>query len=118
MAKKEKNLSQEQIKIRILAFLFNYDEEKKSVNANTIQHKANIRLQEYSRLRDFLEELCILKCLGKHEVETAGSKPRINYFITEQGKKIVTVYRESLQSIFGSIEDSFGNESIGYSTYP
>jgi hypothetical protein len=40
VAKKEKNLSQEQMKIRILAFL--YTKGNDGANAYTIQHKANI----------------------------------------------------------------------------
>lgn len=109
MAKKEKNLSQEQIKIRILAFLFNKGDKGPNAGANayTIQHKANIPLQEYARLRTFLEELCKLQCLQKYEEETPGDKPRIKYMITEQGKKITIIYRDSMQPLFGSIEESF-----------
>ena len=106
MAKKERNLSQEQIKIRILAYLYN----KGSVGANAyvIQHRANIPSQEHNRFRGFLEELCILSCLEKYEEETSGEKARIYYRITQDGRTVIEQYRKpQLQSIMGSIEDLF-----------
>jgi hypothetical protein len=107
LAKKEGNLSQEQIKIRVLAYLYNRGEI--GANAYTIQHRANIPLQEYNRFRGFLEEMCILSLLTKYEEETGGDKMRISYKITQNGKNTVDRYRDPLiQQIFGSIEDLFG----------
>jgi hypothetical protein len=106
LAKKERNLSQEQIKIRILAYLYN--KGSMGANAYVIQHRANIPSQEHNRFRGFLEELCTLSCLEKYEEETTGEKPRINYRITEDGRTAVEHYKNpQLQSIMGSIEDLF-----------
>ena len=108
MAKKEKNLSQEQIKIRILAYLYNRG--KFGANAYVIQHRANIPSQEYIRFRGFLEELCDSSCLEINEEETGGRKDkvRIIYLISQRGRMIVEQYRNSLlPTVFGSIEDLF-----------
>jgi hypothetical protein len=106
LAKKQRNLSQEQIKICVLAYLYNRGEV--GANAYAIQHRSNIPSQEHNRFRGFLEELCILYCLEKYEEETGGEKGRINYKITQKGRIVVDQYRNSLiQSVFGSIEDLF-----------
>ena len=109
MAKKEKYLSHEQIKLRVLAYLYN----KREVwtNAYTILHRANVPLQEYSRFRSLLEELCILSLLKTREEETGGKKMRLDYAITEKGQTVVKDYRNSsLPSLFGSVEDLFTPE--------
>ena len=107
MANKEKNLSQEQIKMRILGYLYN--KGRVGANGYTIQHRANIPSQEFNRFKGFLEDLCILVCLEKYEEETGGDKVRINYRITQTGRIAVDDYRRSshLSKIFGSIEDLF-----------
>lgn len=95
--------------IRILAYLYNKGEI--GTNAYAIQHRANIPLQEYNRFRGFLEDLCSKSCLEKYEEETRGEKGRINYRITDIGRKTVDGYRDQrfkFQQIFGSIEDLFG----------
>ena len=56
LAKKKPHLSQEQIKIRILAYLYNKGED--GANSYTIQRKANIpSSQEYNRFKGFLDYL-------------------------------------------------------------
>ena len=107
MAKKEKNLSQEQIKMRILGYLYNRGIA--GANAYTIQHRANIPSQEHNRFKGFLEELCIMECLESYEEETGGDQVRINYRITQTGRTVVDDYRRSshLSKIFGSIDDLF-----------
>ena len=106
MAKKERSLSQEQIKIRILAYLYNKGEI--GANSYAIQHRAHIPLQEFNRFRGFLEDLCTKSCLKKYEVETKGDKSRINYIITSKGKDVINRYRDPLiQEILWSVEDLF-----------
>jgi hypothetical protein len=94
LAKKEGNLSQEQIKIRILAYLYNRGDI--GSNAYTIQHRANIPSQEFNRFRGFLEDLCVLSLLAKYEEETGGDKVRVNYKITQKGRDTVDRYRDPL----------------------
>ena len=107
MAKKKPHLSQEQIKIRILAFLYNKGED--GANSYTIQRKANIpSSQEYNRFKGFLNELCILSCLKRKEEETGGQTLRVFYIITEKGKKTVEAVRNPLlESIIGPTEYLF-----------
>jgi predicted transcriptional regulator len=106
LAKKKRNLSQEQIKIRVLAYLYNRGEV--GANAYVVEHRANIPSQEHNRFRGFLEELCSLSCLERYEEETAGEKARINYRITTKGKEVVERYRNPLlQEVLGSVEDLF-----------
>jgi hypothetical protein len=106
LAKKIRNLSQEQIKIRILAYLYNKGEI--GANAYVIQHRANIPSQEYIRFRGFLDESVNLHCLETYDEETGGEKPRVNYRITTKGKQVVDRYRDPLlQEILGSVEDLF-----------
>ena len=108
MSKKEKSLSQEQIKIRILAYLYN-----KGVigsNSYTIQHRANIPSQHFNRFRGFLEELIIIQFIETYEEETGGERARIFYRITLKGKKLVDNYRDPhISELFGSIEDLFNH---------
>ena len=94
MAKKDRNLSQEQIKIRILAYPYNKGEV--GANGYVIQHRANISRQEYNRFKGFLEDLCTKLCLEKYEEETAGEKTRINYKITNKGRDVINKYRDPL----------------------
>ena len=106
MAKKEKSLSQEQIKIRILAYLYN--KARIWSNSYTIQHRANIPSQHFGRFKGFLDELVIIKFIEIEEVETGGEKFRISYRITSKGKNLVDKYRDPhISELFGSIEDLF-----------
>jgi predicted transcriptional regulator len=103
-------MSQGQIKVHILACVYNRGEV--GANAYTIEHKANIPGQEYNRLRGFLDELCSLSLLSKYEQETGGEKvgSRTYYRITQEGKDFVDSYRKSHMSrIFGSIDHFFGS---------
>jgi hypothetical protein len=72
LAKRERYLTEDRIKIRIMAYLYNKGEI--GANAYVIQHRANIPLQEYNRLRGFLDDLCKLGSLEKYEEETAGTQ--------------------------------------------
>jgi hypothetical protein len=105
---KREYLTEGGVKIRILAYLFNKGEI--GANAYVIQHRANIPMQEYTRLRGFLEDLCQLGLLSKREEETGGKegKPRAIYIITESGRATVNTYRlAQLPKLFGPIEDLF-----------
>jgi hypothetical protein len=104
---RERYLSEIQIKIRILAYLYNKGEI--GANAYVIQHRANIPLQEYKRFRGFLDELCELSLLDKYEEETRGEKARTIYKITESGRTTVDTCRQPhMKGLLGSIEDLFG----------
>jgi predicted transcriptional regulator len=101
------NLSQGEIKMRILGYLYNRGET--GANLYTIEHRANIPSQEFNRFRGFLEELCSLSLLTKYEEEIGRDKTRAYYKITQKGKEIVDIYRRSVMpKIFGSIDDLFG----------
>jgi DNA-binding PadR family transcriptional regulator len=108
LARKEGNRSQEQIKIRVLAYLYN---KQIGVNSYVIQHKIKIGKQDNNRFRGFLEDLCSKSCLEKDEEETRGEKPRIIYKITQKGRTVVEQYRNSLiKDILWNIEDLFTPE--------
>ena len=109
MAKRKEHLSQAQIKIRILAYLYN---RKNGANSYTIQHKANIPSQEYNRFKRFLDDLCDLSCLEKNEDETSGQTVRVYFKITDKGRTTVEAVRNPLiANIIGSIEDLFYTKS-------
>jgi predicted transcriptional regulator len=94
-----------------LAYLFNRGEI--GANQYTIEHKANIPAQEFSRFKGFLEDLCTKSCISKYEEETGGEKKesRTKYVITQKGRETVNIYRHPhIQQIFGSIEDLFGHD--------
>lgn len=76
---RERYLTEDRIKIRILAYLYNKGEI--GANAYVIQHKANLPVQDYNRFRVFLEDLCKKGLLDKYEEETGGAKTRTNYRI-------------------------------------
>ena len=106
MTKSRKNLSQEQIKIRILAYLYNRGTN--GANSYTIQHRTLITSQESNRFRSFLEDLFKLGYLDELKVETSGTRERTNYIITLKGKRLVEQYRTSLLTeLFGSVDDLF-----------
>lgn len=107
MVRRERYLTEEQIKIRILAYLYNRGEI--GANAYVIQHRANIPLQEYNRFRGFLEDLCKKDLLATYEEETGGTKARTNYKILEKGRITVNTCRLAhMQELLGSIEGLFG----------
>jgi hypothetical protein len=88
--------------------------EAAGANSYTIQHKANIPSQEFSRFRGFLDELCKLGCIREKHMETSTNTTRSIYYIEHKGAQIVKQYREaiSVQTLFGSIEDIF-DQNIG-----
>lgn len=105
MVKKRENLTQDLIKIRILAYLYN---KENPTNAYTIQQRSLIPSQESNRFKGFLEDLYNLGNLEKIEEESGGEKSRTSYKITRKGKDTVERYRDPLiQQLFGSIEDFF-----------
>ena len=84
---KPRNLSQEQIKIRILSYLYNKTE---GANAHNIQFRGiSGHTQEASRFKKLLEELCELDCINKVRMDhvTMGS---VIYKITDKGRGTVT----------------------------
>jgi hypothetical protein len=104
LRKEKKNLSQEQIKIRILAYL--YKVGNVGVNSYTIQHRSIIPSQDFNRFRQFLHELCILNHIEAYEEETSGERKITKYKIMDKGRKLVDTYRNSaLPEIFGALED-------------
>ena len=65
---KERNLSQQEIKIRILSYLYSIEE---GANAHTIQFHAVLgHTQEASRFKLLLEELCDLDRVQKSRYES------------------------------------------------
>ena len=91
---KPRNLSQEQIKIRILSYLYNKTE---GANAHNIQFRGisgrTRHTQEASRFKKLLEELCELDCINKVRMDhvTMGS---VIYKITEKGRGTVQKLRD------------------------
>ena len=103
-----KSLSQAQVKIRILAYLYNKGSQ--GANSYTIQQKANIpSSQESNRFKGFLEDLCVLSRLEKYEVETGGQSIRTFYRITDKGRQTIDAIRNPLllDILEDKIEDLF-----------
>jgi predicted transcriptional regulator len=110
VGKRAKYLSEEQVKLRVMAYLFSQGEI--GANSYTIQHKANIPVQESNRFRHFLEDLYDKKCISISKMDTANPDPdkrRPIYKIDDKGRKIIEEYRRStfIQEVFGSIDDVF-----------
>jgi hypothetical protein len=73
---KERNLSRQEIKIRILSYLYNKDEGS---NAHTIQfHAIPSHTQEASRFKRLLEALCELDRVQKADMSHV-TKGRVIY---------------------------------------
>lgn len=90
------NLSQGEIKIRILGYLYNRGET--GANGYTIEHRANIRSQEFNRFRGFLEGLCSLSLLTKYEVEIGRDKTRVNYKITQKVRTMSKLHNRNCKT--------------------
>ena len=91
MLAKPRNLSQEQIKIRILSYLYNKTE---GANAHNIQFRGiSGHTQEASRFKKLLEELCELDCINKVRMDHVimGS---VIYKITGKGRGTVQKLRD------------------------
>ena len=96
---RQRNLSQEQIKIRILSYLYNKDE---GANQHNIQFHAIVgHTQEASRFKKILDELCQLERIVSVDMSYVA-KGRIIYKITVKGKKTIESIRDPL------IKDFFG----------
>jgi predicted transcriptional regulator len=91
---KRRNLSQEQISIRILSYLY-YKEE--GANAHNIQfHGISGRhTQEANRFKKILDEMCDKECIQKVNMShvTAG---RLIYKITDKGRNTIQSLRNPL----------------------
>jgi hypothetical protein len=80
---RQKNLSQEQIKIRILSYLYNREEGS---NAHNIQfHAVRGHTQEASRFKRLLDELCALERIREIDMSHV-TKGRVIYKITDKGR--------------------------------
>jgi hypothetical protein len=82
---RQKNLSQEQIKVRILSYLYHKEE---GANQHTIQfHAVPGHTQEANRFKKLLDDLCQLERLMPIDMSHV-TKGRIIYKITEKGNTI------------------------------
>ena len=91
---RQKNLSQEQIKIRILSYLYHKGEGS---NAHNIQFHAILgaHTQEASRFKKLLKDMCIL---GRIEEIDMGhvTKGRVIYKITDKGRETINHLRHEM----------------------
>lgn len=88
------NLSQEQIKIRILSFLYNKGD--KGANAHAIQfHGISKRTQEASRFKILLQELRDVGCINEVPMDNVAVG-RVIYIITQKGSDTVQKLRDQL----------------------
>lgn len=92
LARKGKNLSQEQIKIRILSYLYHKQEGS---NAHKIQFRGIGHTQEANRFKILLEELCDLKCIEKVSMDHVRTGTYI-YKITDKGRGTIQRLRDDL----------------------
>jgi predicted transcriptional regulator len=89
---RQKNLSQEQIKIRILSYLYNKED---GANQHTIQfHAVPGHTQEANRFRKLLDDLCSLDRIVSIDMSHV-TKGRVIYKITDKGKKSYRDYTRS-----------------------
>jgi hypothetical protein len=97
-----RNLSQEQVKIRILSYLYHKQE---GTNAHTIQFEGILgRTLEANRFKILLEELCEIKCIEKVPMDhvTAG---RSIYKITDKGRGTIQKLCDELILGFFGLKD-------------
>ena len=89
----QKNLSQQQIRIRILSYLYNNEE---GANQHNIQFHAIVgHTQEASRFKVILDELCQLERIAPVDISYVP-KGRIIYKITMKDKKTIEIIRNPL----------------------
>lgn len=100
---RQKNLSQEQIKIWILSYLYHQDE---GANQHTIQFRAlRGRTQEASRFKKLLEELCVLDRIQQKQVDTGKvAEGRTIYKITDKGRRTIESIRDPIIKDFLGLE--------------
>jgi predicted transcriptional regulator len=88
---KERNLSHQEIKIRILSYLYSKED---GANAHTIQFHAILgHTQEASRFKLLLEELCDLDRVQKVDMSHV-TKGRVIYKITDKGRQTIERLRD------------------------
>jgi hypothetical protein len=90
---KGRNLSQADIKFRILIYLFKKGQD--GANANNIQSQSVRTSQDASRFRSFLDDLCRLKRIEKKD-RSDLHKGLITYNITQKGRDTVQALRNEL----------------------
>ena len=99
---RQRNLSQEQIKIRILSYLYNREE---GANQHNIQFHAIFgHTQEASRFKKLLDELCQLERIVAVDMSYVA-KGRIIYKITEKGRRTIESIRDPLIKDFLGLAD-------------
>ena len=98
---RQRNLSQQEIKIRILSYLYN----KEGSNAHNIQfHAVPGHTQEASRFKLLLEELCNLERIQEVDMSHV-TKGRVIYKITEKGRQTIIILRNPLIKEFLGLVD-------------
>ena len=105
---RQRNLSQQEIKIRILSYLYNKEEGS---NAHNIQFHYNIQFhavpghtQEASRVKVLLEELCNLERIQEVDMSHV-TKGRVIYKITDKGRQTIIHIRNPLIKEFLGLVD-------------
>lgn len=83
---KPRNLSQEQVKIRILSYLYHRQE---GANAYTVQFQGIPGCTlEANRFKILLEELCEIKCIEKVSMDNVV-RGQFIYKITDKGRSTI-----------------------------
>jgi hypothetical protein len=103
---RQKYYSTEQIKIRILVYLYHQDE---GANKNNIQERAirGRHTQEGSRVRKILEDQCTIGTIEQIDMSHV-TQGRVIYKITDKGRKIIESLREPhVKEFFGSADEDF-----------
>jgi hypothetical protein len=101
--RKGRNLSQGDIKIRILSYLYNKGGD--GANAYSIQSHCVPTSQEANRFKHFLDDLCDLERIEKKD-RSDLRKGLITYNITQKGRETVQILRNPLiKDILGLNED-------------
>jgi hypothetical protein len=100
--RKGKNLSQGDIKIRILSYLFNKGQD--GANAYNIQSHCVKTSQDANRFKHFLDELCLIERIEKKD-RSDLHKGLITYNITQRGRDTIQALRQPLIKDFLGIPD-------------
>jgi len=99
---RQRNLSQQEIKIRILSYLYNKEEGS---NAHTIQfHAIPGHTQEASRFKRCLEDLCELDRVQQVDMSHV-IKGRVIYKITKKGRETIERLRDPVVKEFLGLEE-------------
>jgi predicted transcriptional regulator len=102
----QKYYSTEQIKIRILVYLYHQNE---GANKNNIQERAirGRHTQEGNRFRKILEDQCEIGTIEQVDMSHV-TQGRVIYKITDKGRKIIESLQEAnVREFFGLTEDDF-----------